>query len=476
MSVTLEPESRPTRVRYTVLAVLCSLAFLTYLDRICVARAKDEMTRDLGFGELTAEDEQLLQDEGKTDDPVRRAQVAKARSESRFSWVFSAFLWGYLMLEVPLGWLGDTFGPRKVIVGIVLWWSLFTALTGSVDGLLGVLSSHPGPGLLLIGLVLVRCCVGLGEAGAFPNISLVLPRWFPFRSRAGAQGAIWMCSRLGGALSYVIFGLLLRATGGWRPAFLALGLVGLVWSVLFHRWFRNRPEEMASVNGAELALIREGAVQKEASHGGVPWLRILGSTNLWALYLTAAAVSYSWYFYVNYLPGYLYERFKVSYDQSEWQSGLPLLCGGLACLAGGRLSDLLVRRTGSKRWGRSLPGLVGFGAAGAINFLLPALNTWGLVIAAVCVAFAFQDLAIPVIWTVTADVGGKYTGTVAGCMNCVGGIGGALSPLLTTKLANAYGFNVVMLSTGCVYLLGALLWLRINAGEPLQGPQGTTPD
>jgi MFS family permease len=458
---------RPTRVRYIVLAVLCSLAFLTYLDRICISRVKGDMARDLNLGQLTEDDERKLEEAGLENDESARAEMSKDRSKKRVSWIISAFLWGYLLFEVPGGWLGDKFGPRAIILRVVLCWSIFTALTGSFDIAVGWFVSNPGPSLMLVCAVLVRFVFGLGEAGAYPNISLVLGRWFPFRSRAAAQGAIWMSSRFGGALSYGIIGWLVTVTGGWRQAFWVLGAIGVAWAFSFYHWFRNRPDEKAGVNEAERALIRSGAVSGEMGHGSVPWSKLLLSTNLWSIYLTAACVSYSWYFYVNYLPDYLKDRFDVAFDESQWQSGLPLLAGGIACLAAGRLSDYLVRKTGSKRWGRSLPGLLGFGGAGACNILMPSLAGPEQVIFIVCLAFALQDLAIPCLWSITADVGGRYTGTVAGCMNCIGGIGGALSPLIAMRVQIYFGWKAVFISNGIVYLIGALFWLRINAGETL---------
>src|SRR4051812_16024294 len=96
------PPSRPTLVRYQVLAWACSLSMLTYIDRVCIKRVEGDMSADLG---LTAQE---------------------------FGWVFAAFGLSYALLEVPSGWLGDRLGPRVVLTRIVLWWSLFTALTGLV--------------------------------------------------------------------------------------------------------------------------------------------------------------------------------------------------------------------------------------------------------------------------------------------------------------------------------------------------------
>jgi ACS family glucarate transporter-like MFS transporter len=189
------------------------------------------------------------------------------------------------------------------------------------------------------------------------------------------------------------------------------------------------------------------------------------SSNLWALNLAAGCVGFSWYFNVTFLPQYLLEQFGVDFNQSKWVSGSPLLVGAAGCLIGGRLSDYLIRRTGNKRWGRSLQGVVGFGLAGIVTLFIPSFPNHLYVIVALCLASFFQDLAIPIIWAVTADIGERYAATVAGCMNFVNGAGGILGIFLAPRLATEYGWNRVFIINGVVYLIGALLWLRVNAAE-----------
>jgi MFS family permease len=467
---------RPTAVRYRVLAVLCSLAFLTYLDRICISQVQGDIMRDLRFGELTEEDEARLLAEGKQDDPEARRDLSKERATKRMSWVFSAFLWGYAVFEVPGGWLGDVWGARLVIFRIVVWWSVFTFLTGSVAGIAGLFSASPEPWLLLVAMVLVRFLFGVGEAGAYPNISRAIARWFPFRERASAQGAIWMSSRLGGALAPMAIGLLVMlpgGLGGWQGAFHVLGAVGIIWAVGFVLWFRDRPEEMPSANAAECEIVRSGAagagsIYDDAGQHGVPWRRLVLSPNLLAIYMTAFFVSFSWYFYVTFLPRYLELKFDFDYKDSRWLNGLPLLVGAGGCIVGGRISDLIIRRTGSKRWGRSLPGVIGFALAGGLVLLVPMAPSPGWVFLLICLATLVQDMAIPCIWSVTSDVGGRYAGTVGGFMNTVGAVGGALSPLAVAQ----YGWDRALALFSLSYFAGSLLWLRIDASESIFSPRG----
>src|SRR5262249_17068363 len=255
----------PTNVRFGVLGFACSLSLLTYLDRVCISRVQGNIQGDLSLSDI---------------------QLGN---------VFSAFTVGYAVFESPGGWMGDRWGPRKVITRIVLWWSLFTALTGCIWpfrldtgyqlGLFGV--TIPLAFGSFGAMLLVRFLFGCGEAGAYPNLARMTGMWFPFRERAFAQGAVWMCARLGGALAPVVIGRLAYFFG-WREAFWVLGLIGAGWSVFFFLWFRDKPEEKARCNSAERELIRAGpagtslAVTQPA-HLRIPWRELVTSTSAWAL-------------------------------------------------------------------------------------------------------------------------------------------------------------------------------------------------
>src|SRR6476660_1300386 len=142
------PQAPPLiRLRYFVLAMLVLLSVVTYLDRICIGVAATEIQRDLG-----------ISDEG-------------------WGWVLGAFLLAYGLFEIPSGALGDRIGQRKVLTRIVLWWSAFTALTPLARN--------------YYTLVAVRFLFGAGEAGAYPNASGCISRWFPAAERARAQGLVW---------------------------------------------------------------------------------------------------------------------------------------------------------------------------------------------------------------------------------------------------------------------------------------------
>lgn len=261
--------------------------------------------------------------------------------------------------------------------------------------------------------------------------------------------------------------------GDWERAFWILGLIGVIWAIFFFIWFRDRPEDKPQANDAERELIRAGEPQRGSIYDDQPtpatfrWLALL-TPNVLALCLVSFCVSFCFYFYITFLPKYLKEQFQVDYTQSQFISGLPLLLGGFACLAGGFLSDYVIRKTGSKRWGRSLIPIVGWTLAGLCAFAVSQFHSAVTVMVLIVIAFAFQDLGVPSMWSLPADIGGRFAGTVGGWMNSAGAIGGMLSPLVAAQISIAHGWNTAFLVFGAIYLLGALAWLRVDATAPVR--------
>jgi MFS family permease len=387
--------------------------------------------------------------------------------------VFGAFAIGYGIFEVPGGWMGDVWGARRVLIRIVLWWSLFTTLTGLVFPVAA------WPLFALLAMLLVRFLFGCGEAGAFPNLTRVVGCWFPYQERGAAQGAIWMCARLGGAVAPVVIGRLAVALG-WREAFWILGGVGVVWCVLFACWFRDRPEDMPSCNAAERALIRAGpyswkADEAAGAHPRAQWGQLLASPTLWALCVASAGVSFGWYFFPTWQPAYLKDVFGIETKDSELLTGLPFLCGACGALLGGGISDWLVRATGSRRWGRSLLGVTGFVGAGACVACMGLTSEAWQAVTLLCVAFFINDLAIPPTWAASADIGGRYAGTVSGVMNMAGCLGAFLGPVSIPILLAVFpqdlslhvrwGFMFVVLAGA--WFIAAVAWLLVDASRPI---------
>ena len=432
-----------SHVRFRVLGLLASLSMLTYVDRICIQRLQPAIQHDLHL------------------------------SDSEFGFVFSAFLWGYALFEVPVGWLSDVWGARKVILRIVLWWSLFTALTGAVyefwpDSPIALPFGWGTMSWALLSLILARFLFGCGEAGVYPTLANVVRVWYPLSERGFAQGIILMANRFGSAISPLVVGLL-AAWFGWRGAFYTLGIVGVAWAVLFALVFRERPAEHPLVSSDELERI--GTPPTARLHGGPKFpLRIaLSRVSIWAMgALYMLSISFGWTFYVTWQPKYLEDVYKLSFDDSQWLVGLPYLCGAVGCLLGGRLSDFILRQTGSLRWSRSLVGIGGLSVAG-VCFLTASVihDQWQTVLLFSLAALA-SDMFLAPYWAAITDVGGRFTGTLGGAFNMFallgGGVFASLIPWLRTQNVE---WSHVLQVIGFAWLAAAAMWILVDASRPL---------
>lgn len=497
----------PTRVRYGVLAFCCVLSMVTYLDRVCFGTVAPYIQAEFGL------------------------------TETQKGWLFTAFALSYAIFEVPTGWLGDVFGPRKTLIRIVLWWSFFTVATALI------MPNPEKPMLAFTLLFAVRFLFGVGEAGAYPNIARAFHNWFPFTQRGFAKGAVWMAGRFaGGITAFIVLALIWEtpttetppkmevvaastvglSAGGigpvdalatatlpdktthWRHIFWIFGAIGVVWCVFFYIWFRDRPSQKATVNQAELELIQAGSAGEHTGERvAVPWGTLLRSGNLWVLCAMYFCASYGWYFNITYLPGYLRDyygqtggaKFSAEYWQLSLMAGMPLLLGSVACLLGGMWSDSYIRRTGDRKWGRKLFGILGHGLAAACYFtaIFWDDNVW-LFIMAVGMAAFFNDMMMGAAWATCIDIGKRYAGIVSGCMNTVGNLGGAVAGVLTgiiidqstkglsadvsrsAKLeASKMGWDINFAIFTAVFVLGAILWFFVDATKPV-APETKNPD
>jgi MFS transporter, ACS family, glucarate transporter len=285
------------KYRHRVLALLCVLLTIMMLDRVCISVAGPRMQAALHIG------------------PVG------------WGWVNGMFALAFALFEIPSGILGDRIGPRRVISRIVLWWSAFTALTGAVFSL---------PVLLII-----RFLFGVGEAGGYPNVSVVIARWFPVRERGLAFGFVLMAAQVGGALSPLIV-VPIQMHYGWRGSFWFLGLLGPLWAAVWYFWYRDSPGEKLGVPPAELAETAE--VRSLPSHT-MPWAIALRSGNMWAAPGICFCYIYTYVFFASWFHTYLIKARGFS-EKDLWLSSLPYVVAAAANLLGGFISNILVQRCG----------------------------------------------------------------------------------------------------------------------------------
>ena len=408
----------PTKFRNRVLGILSLLMIVTYLDRVCISVAGPRIQEELHIGPLG------------------------------WGWVTGIFTISYALFEVPSGALGDRIGPRRVLTRIVLWWSAFTSLTGLVTG--------------FVPLLVTRFLFGMGEAGAFPNASVAVARWFPVHERGRAFGILLMAAQVGGAMAPLLV-LPLQLRYGCRASFYLFGILGVAWGAVWYWWFRDSPAEKAGVGNAELDETR-GLVPK-AVHG-LPWGFALRSANLWAVIGVAFCYVFTQYFFASWFHTYLVKARGYS-EKDLWLSSLPFLVGAFANCAGGVASNTLVKRLGLL-WGHRAIGVIFLLIAAlcmvAAIFTGPRLGALMLLsLAYGCIAF--QQ---PSMFAVCLDIGGEYAGAVAGVMNTAAQAGAFVSSVSFGYLVQHYGsYHAPFVPMAVLLVIGAWLWLKVDPRERL---------
>jgi MFS transporter, ACS family, glucarate transporter len=353
--------------------------------------------------------------------------------------VLGAFGLSYALFEIPMGLLGDKLGVRWVLSQLVLIWSVFTALTGAVWN--------------LASLWAIRFLFGAGEAGCFPNLTRMLSAWLPLSERVKAQAVMWAFGRWGGALAppvafFVIYHF------GWRLGFVALAMLGVAWVAAFLPWFRNDPAQHKSVNAAELAMLEEGRELVLHDHG-VPWYRLLMQKDIFFLGLQYFGFSYTWYFYVTWLPTWLQQARGLSPGVASGYAMIPLALGGLGSIVSGFLPLSVPRK-----W----VAIGGFLGTAILIFIIPSVPGVVLPMALMGLASFSSDLTMPISWNTCVEIGKQYTATVSSTMNMLGNFAGFVAPVVFGLILQNTGNNwaMVMYTMAAAAIVSAACWLFLE--------------
>ncbi len=251
---------RPTRVRYTVLALVVLVYFITYLDRVLLSNALPTIQKQFGF------------------------------SIGTLGLVLGCYNWAYALFQIPGGWFGDRAGPRIALACVVVWWSVFTFVTG-----------------LSTSVTMLMAClflIGMGEAGAFPISNRALSRWMLPTERGLAQGTTHAGSRLAGAAAPVLVATLIGLYG-WHAPFFLFAFVGIGWAGLWFWYYRDVPGEHAGVNNGERDKIAAALGHAPKKRSSIPWKLILSSRQMWILASMYFCYGYCLNMFLAWYPKYL---------------------------------------------------------------------------------------------------------------------------------------------------------------------------
>jgi len=427
----IRPISRSPRgrVRWQIVGLLFLISVVTYVDRVNISVAAQQMMPVLRF------------------------------SAVQMGTVFSAFVLGYALFQIPGGWVADTWGPRRVLTFALVWWSVFTILTAGTGHL--VVS---GTSVILGSLVLIRFLLGIGEAVALPTFNRTVANWLTPSERGLGIGVSIGGIGLGSALTPPLVAWLMTHYG-WKMAFYVTGSVGVMVAVAWSWFARDTPRDHPRVTPEELAWITQTAEGRSPVRpASSSFKAVLRQPSVWFLTLSYTMLGYVAYIYLSWFFLYLVNVRHFTVLQGSLLASGPFLAMALGCPLGGWLSDRVTTHYGH-RAGRVAVGASGMGLTAVLIYGGASAEAPNTAILLLSLGAGVLYATVGAYWASTIDLSHEHAGTVSGLMNMGANLGGVVSPTLTPMIGEAWGWSVALtVAAGCA-LLGSVLWLGVTFGR-----------
>jgi MFS transporter, ACS family, hexuronate transporter len=365
-------------------------------------------------------------------------------NNQQFSWLQFAFLIPYAVLYAAGGRMLDIVGTRRGFILIMLWWSGACALHGLA--------------MNFRFLLVARCLLGMGEGGAFPAATRVVAEWIPPDQRSTAMGIINAGTAVGSVLAPPLIGIILL-TAGWRMVFFAAGAVGFAWVIWWSVTYRSNKEPSIVTLDARL-------VAQQLS-----FIDVLSMRRVQVLVFAKFMSDSAWYFYLFWLPKYLYDVRGFDIKHVSYYAWIPYAASGVGSFLGGWLSSSLLRRGRSLDFSRKF--VLGLSALFMpVVMLVPHVPVgWALVLFSV--AFFCQQSWSGLIMTLPADIFPlSAVGSVSGLIGFGGAIGGAIFGVVAGfLLGHGFGYGTLFFIVGTFHLIGFLAILLLGGRvQPLKTP------
>lgn len=374
-------------------------------------------------------------------------------NNTQFANLQIAFLLAYAVMYAGGGKLIDVLGTRRGFLWIMIFWSLACASHGLAAGF----------GMLAVS----RFLLGVGEGGGFPAATKAVSEWFPARERSTAMGIINAGTAVGAviappALAAVIGNL------GWRWVFFLCGAVGLLWSVW---WLRDyfAPAQHPKLTEQERAEIEEVFAAPAQQKADIAWFNLFAFPQVWGLVLGKFLSDAAWYFYLFWLPKYLYDARGFDTKQVGYFAWIPYAAAGVGSLLGGWFSSQLLRRGHSLNLSRKLA----LGASAAVMpliiFITQVPVEWAIVLFSI--AFFGQQSWSTLVMILPADLfPRRVVGSVAGLVGFGGAMGGVVFNLIAGRMLDGgSGYGPVFAIVSTLHVLAFLLiLLTIREVRPIE--------
>jgi MFS family permease len=393
--------------------------FITYIDRVNVSTAAGAFRKELHL------------------------------SNVQIGFVFSAFAYPYLFFQIIGGWMGDRFGARKTLTICGLIWAVSTIAVGFVVG--------------FVSLIVARVALGFGEGATFPVATRAMSDWSRKEDRGYVQGITHASARLGNAVTPpLVAGLI--GLWNWRAAFIALGLVSLLWALVWGFYFRDNPADHRGMTHKELDKLPPYVSQRHKET--IPW----GPLVKRMIPVTIVYFCYGWtlWLFLSWIPQFFQQNFKLQLRDSALLASGVFLAGVLGDSLGGILSDRIFRRTRNLLLARR--NLVVICFLGSAACLLPLMFTRDQNAVVLCLSggFFLVEMTIGPMGAIPMDIAPKYAGSASGLMNTGSALAAILSPPVFGYLVDlTHSWQIPFLGSIGLLVFGSIFAFWMNPDRPL---------
>ncbi|WES67805.1 MFS transporter [Superficieibacter sp. HKU1] len=422
-------KSIPTR--YIILLIIFIVTAVNYADRATLSIAGTEVAKELNLSAIS------------------------------MGYIFSAFGWAYLLMQIPGGWLLDKFGSKKVYTYSLFFWSLFTFLQGFVD-----MFPLAWAGMSMF---VMRFMLGFSEAPSFPANARIVAAWFPTKERGTASALFNAAQYFSLAIFSPLLGWLVFAWG-WEHVFTVMGAIGFVLTGVWVKFIHN-PTDHPRMSAQELDYITKGGAVVDMDHKkpGVttsgPKLhyikQLLTNRMMLGVFFGQYFINTITWFFLTWFPIYLVQDKGMSILKVGLVASIPALCGFAGGVLGGVFSDHLIKRGSTITLARKLPIVLGMLLASTI-ILCNYTNNTTLVVALMALAFFGKGFGA-LGWPVISDTAPKeIVGLCGGVFNVFGNVASIVTPLVIGYLVSElHSFNAALIFVGCSALMAMVCYLFI---------------
>ncbi|MGB4067892.1 MAG: MFS transporter [Nitrospira sp.] len=425
--------SPPSPLRWLILGLLFAISVVTYIDRVNISVTARQMMPALGL------------------------------TDQEMGLIFSAFVVGYALFQIPGGWLSDRWGIRIVLTIALVWWSCFTAWTA-----VAATSFLAGPLGVVGALACIRFLLGVGEAAALPTFNRAVTDWLPAHERGLGIGIAIGGIGIGAAITPPLTAWIM-VNYGWQSAFylssgLGIGLAAIWWLLAAdrptsHRWHHDHETGQSTTS-------------VPVTQPSIPWTTFRKTPSVWWLTLSYGCLGYVAYVYMSWFYLYLVNARGFTILSGGVFAAAPFLTILISCPLGGWVTDRLAMRHGITK-GRQIVGMTGMGLAASSIALGASVESPYLAIAGLSLGAGWLYFTIGAYWSSTSDLSPTHAGSLSGLMNMGANLGGALSPTITPWIAHQWGWPASLGFAAIMALIGGIMWLGITPGDGLtkNGPE-----